>query len=67
MVTTIKLTNADKELPNNTYEIWCDNALPIEAMIAKKDGNMIYAWLSKAEYILPLDKYKAVYKGYWNK
>ena len=59
----IKMTNANKELPGNMYEIWCDNAIPIETEIVTPSGTK-KCWLMKAEYILPLDKYKAIYKGY---
>jgi len=62
----IIMKDEDKEIGNGMYEIWCDNALPIESEILTKDGARL-CWLMKAEYIMPLDKYKAIYKAYTNK
>lgn len=62
----IKMTGQDKELPENMYEIWCDNVIPVEAEIITPDEAK-QCWLMKAEYIMPLDKYKAIYKAYTNK
>ena len=62
----IKMKGQDKELPGNMYEIWCDNVIPVETEIITPDG-VKSCWLMKAEYILPLDKHKAIYKAYANK
>lgn len=57
------MSKADRELENGMYEIWCDNVIPIETEIVTPNGTK-QCWLMKAEYIMPLDRYKAIYKAY---
>lgn len=59
-----KMTNEDYINDYGEYIIYIDNALPLEMEIVDKDGNAKNCWLKKADYILPLDKYKAIYRAY---